>query len=274
MEPLCSTNDEVELRIQTFATLLKELNKNNIKTVRYENSFSDIKLKQNLTLHDYCLSSYNYNRDIVNLLYSTMKRPYLSEEQDRDFYTYDDVKFVSAQNTEHNCIGLYIAKLKNTFAIGFNAGLFKDKLDVSYTLKLKKADKIKTDNVFCLTKISNLDNPDFINFIAKHPDLTVQKSDLPFHEKKRKKFPKHHGMKECSDFQEKILRCDYVIQVLNSIDFNSAEHECIHKVYEDKIEIRLVDTPKGYGVCIQTTAKTKLQNYWIANYIQKNYFDK
>ena len=81
-------------------------------------------------------------------------------------------------------------------------------------------------------------------------------------------------MKECSDFQEKILRCDYVIQVLNSIDFNSAEHECIHKVYEDKIEIRLVDTPKGYGVCIQTTAKTKLQNYWIANYIQKNYFDK
>ena len=144
MEPLCSTNDEVELRIQTFATLLKELNKNNIKTVRYENSFSDIKLKQNLTLHDYCLSSYNYNRDIVNLLYSTMKRPYLSEEQDRDFYTYDDVKFVSAQNTEHNCIGLYIAKLKNTFAIGFNAGLFKDKLDVSYTLKLKKADNKMT----------------------------------------------------------------------------------------------------------------------------------
>ena len=69
-----------------------------------------------------------------------------------------------------------------------------------------------------------------------------------------------------------MIRCPYVVSVINSLPFNSHERRFIKKIRgEGLIEIVLPWTDKGYGVVVQTTGRTMKETELIGKIIMEKY---
>ncbi|MCP4350189.1 MAG: hypothetical protein GY795_32330 [Desulfobacterales bacterium] len=68
------------------------------------------------------------------------------------------------------------------------------------------------------------------------------------------------------------MKSPYVISVINSIPFNSAEKQFIRKVHTTgNIEIVLTGTDKGFGMVIKTTGRNLRETELIAQIIEDKY---
>ncbi len=266
---LCNTREEVDSCVTTFVNLLKELEQFGVKRLRYEGYFSDITLQNGYTLCDYCNIPQNKNHR--EFLYSHMRRPYMNEEEEEPFYTYSDYKFVTKDKQRFDCIGLYVSYITKSFSIGFNMGLFKDDRHINCNLSLSQDNKEQTATVCCLTLPRHIDTDSFVELMSEQKDLPVPLCEIRPQDKKIR-LPNHHGKDECEAHAKKLVKCKYVREILNSIDFAPSEKDYIHKVHDDNIiEIRLTKTKGGYGLCVSTTANNKIQNHWIAKHLKNNF---
>ena len=276
IQPYCTDDSEVDHRVSTFVDSLKGLWALGVRNVRYESSFADLSLKENLSLKEYCDNARSSRaRNHKDLLYSVMHRPYIDDDKSDSVFGYDSVVFVTDSGEEISCLGLYVAYLTRSFAVGFDSGLFKGDRHNVCKLRLVTGSVCKEDSVCCLTQADHIETiREFETLVASQIDLPVPECLLP-PEKKKIHLPAHHGYKECIEHSQRLVKEKYVTGVLNSIDFDSSEKEYIHRV-EDKniIELRLYWTPKGYGLCIQTSAESRIQNKWIARYLDKKYGKK
>lgn len=275
MIPYCSTEDEVEQRVDSFISTLNTLKQHGIKRVRYENGFSDIILKEGLSLEDYCnqaaTGKRKNNRDF---LYSFLKKPYLNEGEESVFNKYDDCVFLSEQDESINCLGLYVAFIMNSFAVGFENGIFKDNKNLNCHLCLTKNNQIFHARVVCMTRPEHLFDEEIIEILSNQDDLPVDKTIIP-DEKKKIHISKHHGIKECLTHARELISSKYVTEILNSIDFDRSEKQYIHKITEPNLlEIRLYWTKGGYGLCVATTGKDIIQTKWIAKNLDKKFGNK
>lgn len=266
--PLCTTDEDMDKRLATFVDLLKEIKQYGIKRVRYENSFSDIKLKEDYSLLDYCnKASTSEERDRRHFFYATMRRPYLDEEKEELFYAYDKCELEDGDERK-DCMGMYVAAITKSFAVGFNT----ENQQTSYKLHLQKNTEIEeVRDILNLTLPEHTHIPQFIELMSVQEDLPVPKSSLVANQK-RKHLSDHHGKKECDSHAKQLLESPYIHEVLNTIDFDPTEVSYIHKVKAPNlIEVRLIWTKAGYGLCISTTAENIIQNHWIANLLRKQY---
>lgn len=279
MYPVCQTDEEVGVRINAFVELLKGLKSLGIKFVRYENSFDDICLKENLSLREYCQGKESQVRTQADFLYGTMRRPYMEEDEEEMFFKYTKAAFIlkkGGKDFPKDCLGLYVALLKQSFAVGFNAGDFAGDRHKICTIRLTKKDGQCVDRqVCCLTQKEHIMGVDeFVELMSNQPDLPVEKCGTDESQKKCH-LSDHHGMKECEEHAKSLLKNEYVKEVLNSIDHKSSERQYIHRVdNHNLIDVRLYWTQKGYGLCISTTATNKIQNYWIAKQLNFRYGQK
>jgi|GEM_PF-754159 hypothetical protein len=84
----------------------------------------------------------------------------------------------------------------------------------------------------------------------------------------------HHGNKELKAFAKKIFKSEYVVSVINNIDFSPKAINLIKNIYSDgKIELVLHWESAGYGMVIQTTGKNYRETEAIAEILKKE-FDK
>lgn len=275
MIPYCSTGDEVEQRIESFISTLNTLKQHGIKRVRYENSFDDIKLREGYTLSDYCNKA-NKGKQINNrdFLYGFLRKPYLYEDEEVLFDKYDNCKFVSKNGNTEDCLGLYIAFVMNSFAVGFDNGVFKDNQNLSCHLCLTKNGETIHEHVPCVTKPEHIFTEEIVEILSNQHDLPVDKTSTPV-ENKKVHVAKHHGEKECLKHANELKLSPYVTEILNSIDFDRNEKQYIHKIAEPNLlEIRLYWTKEGYGLCVATTGKDIIQTKWIAKYLDKKHGKK
>lgn len=269
--PYCTTDDEVESRVSTFTDVLKELTNLGVKNVRYEDSFADISLKENYSLADYCNNCSNSDqRNRRALLYSKMRRPYLTEEKENLLNKYCDCKYLHSDGSQKDCLGLYVADITDSFAVGFEQPDCDDKCPEICTLQIVQNNGTKVNHyVCCLTKPEHINLDEFVRLMARQDDLVVPKYTG---DGKKISLPSHHGQAECKQHAKQLIGCDYIKEVLNSIDFDPSEKQYIHKVRNNNIiEIRLTWTKEGYGLCVSTTATNMAQNYWIARYLEEKY---
>ena len=268
--PLCTTDEDMEQRLATFIDLLKEIKKYGIKKVRYESSFLDIKLKENCSLQDYCnKASTSQERTRAAFLYSTLRRPYLDEDKEELFYIYDKCELEDGDERK-DCMGMYVAALMKSFAVGF----YSENLATHSKLHLyKKTGTEEIREICCLSLPEHTNIQEFVDLMSAQSDLPVPKSTLEANQKK-KHLSAHHGKQECNEHAEQLLKNPYVNEILNTIDFNPKETSYIHNVKAPNlIEVRLIWTKAGYGLCVSTTAENIIQNHWIANLLKKQYED-
>lgn len=270
-ERCCNTIDEANKCISDFISLIKGLREFDIPRFRYEGEhFMQIKLKDDYSIEQFCNES--ANRGKRDFFYSHIKRPYIDEDKEDAFYTYSDCKFVVGTAEEKACMGLYVAHLTNSFAVGFNLGLFKDDSHIECSLHLKVGGTDEIAKVCCLTLPTHFKNELFVDLLSNQLELPVPKCDLK-PEKKKVHLSKHHGsMSDCKVHADKLVKSPYVKEILNTIDFNPADRRYISNIKDPNIvEVRLTKTSAGYGLCVATTAENTIQNHWIAKHLEREF---
>lgn len=81
-----------------------------------------------------------------------------------------------------------------------------------------------------------------------------------------------HGIDDLTNFSKRLIRCPYVIKVVNSLPFNSHERKFIRRIRENGlIEIVLPWTDKGYGIVVKTTGRTFRETERIGEIIEEKY---
>lgn len=81
-----------------------------------------------------------------------------------------------------------------------------------------------------------------------------------------------HGLDVLEEFSKRLVRCPYLIGVVNSLPFNPYERKFIKRVRENGlIEIVLPWTDKGYGIVVRTTGRTIMETKRIAEIIEEEF---
>ena len=95
-------------------------------------------------------------------------------------------------------------------------------------------------------------------------------SDRP--EEKRIKLRDDHGKDILKAFSDRLVNSEYVIEIINSMPFNSKNRRFIHKIREDGIiEIVLPWTDEGHGIVVKTTGRNLRETERIAEILKDKY---
>lgn len=75
-----------------------------------------------------------------------------------------------------------------------------------------------------------------------------------------------------TEFSKRLVRCPYVIEIVNSLPFNPAGRRFIKRIYDNGlIEIVLPWTDKGFGVAVRTTGRNIRETKRISEIISERY---
>lgn len=83
-----------------------------------------------------------------------------------------------------------------------------------------------------------------------------------------------HGNDTLREFSQKIRRSPYVVEIVNSLPFNSRRTDPILRVTDNGlVDFVLTWTDKGLGICVRTTGRNKVETNTIALHLKRKYFE-
>lgn len=197
--------------------------------------------------------------NIKNFYFSFFRSPYESEivENEQDEYLIHEWLY-----NGKSCIGLPLAVILGSAALSIYKSDWKDAF-----INITKDGDINTARNICIKQQVDLHIPQIQ--LQEEPELV--ESDLEVKDKKIS-LRSDHGIDVLMEFSKRLLRCPYVIGIINSLPFNSFERKFIKKIREDGlIEIVLPWTDKGYGVVVKTTGRTIRETEMIGKIIMEKY---
>ena len=213
-------------------------------------------------LRDFLESANGLNQvDFNSWFYSFFHGPY-----DEDFEDEILVKFLEHEfkYEDKDVLGLAYAYLNET---------------ASLSLSLNSS--FKSSYICIKDKIGNMF---FVPNISQLPDISVVKSWFDNHKEpelipcnilpkdKQFKFTPHHGTKELTQLWNRLRMSDYVVECINSIDYQPHDHTFIHECYDDGIiEVVMYWLPTHYAMSIKTTGRTLRETERIAQILQEKY---
>ena len=163
---------------------------------------------------------------------------------------------------DRSCIGLALAHILNSAGLS----IYEKEWNTAFTHLMKDNDRKAVRNI-CTEghvdiHISRLQ-------LDEEPELI--ETDLQV-EDKRISLRHDHGMDVLTEFSKRLIRCPYVIGVVNSLPFNPSERKFIRKVRDDGlIEIVLPWTDQKYGVVVKTTGRIIRETKRIGEIINEKY---
>lgn len=173
---------------------------------------------------------------------------------------------------EEYCIGLATAFLKQRIAIslathscwGSTKIIFKEIINDDFDTK-----DISVNNI---TLESHLQNDVVRNELMYSGVITLEKCAIPADSKALKLSGDHHGNQKLEAFAKKLFKNEYVVSVINNIDFSPKAIKLIKNILPDgKIEIVLHWESAGYGMVIQTTGKNYRETEAIAEILRQEF---
>lgn len=267
IHPHCADLEEVNERVDSYVQVVKETIKLVPKKIRYEHGLSNVWLMEDLSLAQYCFNKNNKNKG--DFLISCVKKPYIEEgsEIEERFTEYDDVNLKKGEAEVVSCYGFYAAFLYGSFCVGFHSDSFWAKS--LFTLQLTKEKSITEAPILCISKCEDFKNDLFIDWAINNIPIQVPQT-LISPQEKTVSIRDDHGKDVLEKFANRLRSIPYIISVINSLSFNPQEKKFIRNVYDDgKIEIVLIETDKGFGVIVQTTATNMLETKWVAKYLRE-----
>jgi len=232
------------------------------KKLRIESDFWN-----QLYFNDTDLNSFlsRINRTKQNFLRSFIRPPYIAadftSEVDKE-YAANDYYFNDTKVT-----GLAYAYLINTIAISLYSTDTWENTEIEIIERKDTTENNVTVKHACKSEHYNT-HREWIE--GNQPVVLIKTTRLP--ENKQIKLRDDHGKDVLQDFAKKIVNCEYVVSVNNSLPFSPHKRNFIKKVYPNgQIEIGLTNTDQGYGIIIQTTGRTQRETDKIAKIIEKKY---
>jgi len=226
--------------------------------LKYEITTCRIAPEDNHKLHQMIRSMPDF-LNIRNFYFSFFRSPYESEkvEKEQDKY-FEHEWFYNGKS----CIGLPLAVIMNSAALSICESDWRDAF--VYITKDNDADTARN--------ISTEQHVDIhIPKIQANEEPELVETDLRIEDKKIS-LRDDHGTDVLMDFSKRLIRCPYVVGIINSLPFNSRERRFIKKICgEGLIEIVLPWTDKGYGVVVRTTGRTIRETEMIGKIIAEKY---
>lgn len=197
--------------------------------------------------------------NIRNFYFAFFRSPYESERVEKEQNEYLEHEWFYNGKP---CIGLPLAVILKSAVLSIYESDWSDAF--VYITKDGEADSVRN--------ISTEQHVDIhIPQIQTSEETVIVESDLKIEDKKIS-LREDHGVDVLMDFSKRLIRCPYVVGVVNSLPFHSHERRFIKKIREEGlIEIVLPWTDKGYGVVVKTTGRTMKETEMIGRVIMEKY---
>lgn len=269
-QPLCSCDEEVHERIAAFVKLLEFCGSIGFEKVRFEKPFQEILLKKNYTLYEYILEN-GYDNS-ARLILSMVRKPYLDEDTDAEEKYVNSVVRLEKDGEEIEAEGLACAYLADGFAIGFaSEDFWKNNTAFNLTVFNQTTKNKAMKQVFCISDVKQFEIQDFIDWAVETLPIKFKRCNISS-EKKSYHFRDDHGKDKLEAFAKRLLKEEYIVEVINSLNYQPHAKNMIGNVSDDGlIDIILTDTDKGLGMVIKTTAETRRLALYMAADIRKKY---
>lgn len=205
------------------------------------------------------ISSLPDSVNIRNFYFSFFRSPYESEvvEEKQDGYyehrwTYDGVE----------CIGFALAYLLDSVSFS----VYDPKWNIP-VVRLLKDDSYNSVKNICVEEHVDMHMLSMLD----HAEIDLIECDTQVSDKKII-LRNDHGMDVLKEFSKRLVRCPYLVEVVNSLPYNPYERKFIKKIRENGlIEIVLPWTDKGYGIVVKTTGRTFRETERIAELIEEEF---
>jgi hypothetical protein len=219
---------------------------------------------------------YTSNRSVINTISSVIKRPFGNDILENELHQlnkyYYTNKVVGIE--EEYCIGLAISHLKNKIAISLSSNNCWN--DTEIVINEIIDDDLNTTDIPVknISQTQHLQVENTSNHLMYSGELHLEKCSISPTDKKITLSGDHHGNDKLAAFSKKIFKNEYVVCVINNIDFSPTAKSLIKRIYSDgKIELILHWESAGYGLIIQTTGRNYRETDEIAKMLKKE-FDK
>ncbi len=133
-------------------------------------------------------------------------------------------------------------------------------------------DIFKDETIEHITNVFNGRNEKAESFFASHRPVSLVRTKLSPVEKEIK-LRDDHGKDKLLAFSKKLLRCEYVTGIVNSLPFEShSVGRFIRRCYPDgKVDITFPSSDMGIGVSVQTTGRNIRETEKIATILKEEY---
>ncbi len=198
--------------------------------------------------------------NVKNFYFSFFRAPYESEtvERQQDIYLEHDWTYNSKA-----CIGLALASVLDSAGLS----IYEEKWNIAFVELKRDEDEVRVRNI---CKKEHVDQHIPQLQLDEEPELI--ECTLKF-EEKRISLRKDHGQDVLMDFSRRLIRCPYVVGIVNSLPFSpNNRRRFIKRVHNDGlIEIVLPWTDEGYGVVVKTTGRNIRETERIGQIIYEEY---
>lgn len=234
-----------------LAKVYRALREHNITTCRIS-SFDYRKLFQ-------LIQSMPDFMNIRNFYFSFFRIPYESENVEK---AQDEYLLHNWTCNNKICIGPALAFILGSACLS----IYGSAWDAPFIHLLKDDSDTSVRNI-CTEKHIDIHIPQIQS--EEEPELV--ESNLSDADKKIS-LRSDHGMDVLMDFSKRILKCPYVVGVINSLPFNPHERKFIKKIHNNGlIEIVLPWTDEGYGIVVRTTGRNISETRKISEILNVRY---
>jgi len=194
-----------------------------------------------------------------NFYFSFFRSPYESEEvkqKQEEYYKHSWIY------QDEECLGFALAILFHSASFS----IYSEKWDVPLIEFLKDTQMVCVRNI-CTKEHINFHLPQ----LQRETQIELLLCDIAISEKKIN-LRQDHGMDVLKEYSKRLIRCPYVIEVVNSLPFHPYERKFIRKIREDGlIEIVLPWTDEKLGLVVRTTGRTVRETKKIAEIIEREF---
>lgn len=262
-----SEPQEVKRCVLLYSEVLKECGNLGHTKVRYEYELSALKILENETLSEYCYKNFR-NPELntaINLILTTQFHPYIEDDsiQEKEFVEHDYRVEVNA----NTCFGygFVTAYLNDSFVIGFHS---IDTWNQHCFNMIVDNDCDAPKQVFCISRIEHFDEPSFVNWYVETYNISYTKRA----NKGSLHLRDDHGKDLLIEFGNRILKEDFVVEIINSLPFAPRANNFVERILDDGIiYIRLTNTDCGLGLAVRTVGTNKIQTTYFAKILQEKY---
>lgn len=272
LTPYCD-DSELHRRIQCYAKILQNCGGLGHNKIRYEKEFSEIMVGHEKNLAAYCYENL-YNTELaesVKLIVTMQYHPYIDPDTEQEDNFIENDYVIEMGDEKVSGYGMTSAHLYKSFSVGFCSSECWNQC--CFPIHKKNENTFSLDGeVYCVSDISHFDDDLFVNwYISCHEVAYTKRSQEPT----CRLSSDHHGKNTLNKFSERIMKEDFVTEVINSLPFAPKATRFVEKIGNDGIlNLRLIGTDRGLGIAVRTTGQNKIQMVYFANLLNEKYGSK
>ena len=270
IHPLCTSDAEIEERMEKYILTLKSAGLHGIKKVRYAGDLTSVLLSDECSVQDFCNT--RMKEDGARLIISMATKPQVPEDDDKVLENYFATRTSVIREDNHvEADGFNAAFCMGTYCIGFVSDAFWSKLQ--YQINVSCNGESEHHAWYCVTLPEHYDNTEFREWIERRLPLDLQISSLE-PAQKIVNLRDDHGKNKLMEHARNMMNSPYVEGVLTSLPFSSYTKTYINSHSDfahGLVDVVLFWEDKGYCMRVKTTGRSIRETIAIAEILSNRY---